>query len=68
MVAEATLMALSTSASIQVEPFWIKGGHLNATRYFELFVKVGLYRADSKVKCNTRYSMNKCGMLWAHQE
>jgi fucose 4-O-acetylase-like acetyltransferase len=24
--------------------------------------------ADSKVKCNTRYSMNKCGMLWAHQE
>lgn len=46
MVVEATLMALPTSASIQVEPTWIEGGHMNAARYFELFVKFGYLLMD----------------------
>lgn len=46
-LAEATLMRLPTSATIQVEPGWIDGGHMNAARYFDLFVKAGYLLMDS---------------------
>ena len=47
LLSEVTLMTLPTSATVQVESAWIDGGHMNAARYFDLFVKGGYLLMDS---------------------